>query len=497
MSLSIERNILVANKVARILGVLTFALLAMLIFSFGVSINTPVIFSLVIFFFSIPYIHKKGYVNLGRALLCLIPVVVTIAAALFAKIYATSFTDILYYDSRFVLLIITIVPCLIFDTTERPLLYGCLGTILAAIILFDPIHELFNVGYYQKGFLGSSYYFINVFTIIGFAGIAIGAISQKRVIEKTEYLNQVIKNDLINKNKELSTALNNLEKQNKEILSQNEEIRTHREELYSSQEQLVAANKLIEKQNLELKRQVNYINEDLKITNEELIKQNNNLRQFSYTVSHNLRGPIARLLGLSRLAEMEAETYNNIPTMAIISHIKKSARDLDIVIRDLNQLIDLQNATNLLRQQVNFMDEWSEIKSLLHITHAMEEQNFHIDFSEAPTVMSVKSMVNSILFNLVSNAIKYQCEDRPLLINIRTYPTGLFTTIEVSDNGLGINLQLYGEDVFKMYKRFHEHKEGKGLGLFLVNTQAKVLGGYAELISELGKGSTFKIHVKS
>ena len=490
MSPSIERNILVANKVARILGVLTLALLVMLIFSFGVSVNTPVIFSLAIFFFSIPFIHKKGYVNLGRALLCLIPVVVTIAAALFAKIYATSFTDILYYDSRFILLIITIAPCLIFDTSERPLLYGCLGTILTAIALFDPIHELFNVGYYQRGFQGSSYYFINVFVVLGFFGLAIGAISQKRVIEKTEQLNQLIKNDLINKNKELSVVLSDLEKQN-------EEISTHREELYSSQEQLVAANKLIEKQNLELKRQVTYINADLKVANDELIKQNNNLRQFSYTVSHNLRGPIARLLGLSRLAEMEAEIHNNIPTMAIINHIKKSARDLDIVIRDLNQLIDLQNATNQLRQQVNFMDEWSEIKSLLHITPAMEEKNFQIDFSEAPTVTSVKSMVNSILFNLVSNAIKYQCEDRPLLINIRTYPTGIFTTIEVSDNGLGINLQLYGEDVFKMYKRFHEHKEGKGLGLFLVNTQAKVLGGYAELVSELGNGSTFKIHVKS
>jgi signal transduction histidine kinase len=392
--------------------------------------------------------------------------------------------------------VLAIVPCLIFDTTERVSLYGTLSLIFFTLLLFDPVHELFGVGYYQRGFTGSSYYTINYFTIICFLALVAGVLSQKKVIEDTERLNQRIKNDLIVKNKELQVTMNDLKMQNEEVHSQNEHITHQREELYASQEQLQSANLLIEKQKAELQRQVNHISLNLKGANEELIKQNNNLRQFSYAISHNLRGPIARLMGLAYLAELESGLHKNGMSSMIIDHLKTSAGELDSVIHDLNEVIDLQNAVDQLRRPVDFATSWNEIKLLLRISDEMEREHFSIDFSLAPSVISVKPMINSILFSLVSNTIKYQDPERPLQVRISTDRSVSYTTLEVKDNGLGINLKRFRKDIFKLYKRFHYHQEGKGLGLYLVKTQVEALNGYVDVDSEPGKGSSFRIYIK-
>jgi signal transduction histidine kinase len=127
----------------------------------------------------------------------------------------------------------------------------------------------------------------------------------------------------------------------------------------------------------------------------------------------------------------------------------------------------------------------------------MESMNFRVDFSEAPRIFSVKPMINSILFNLISNAIKYQSPERDLLVSVRTYRKESYAVLEVGDNGLGINLKLFRKDIFKMYKRFHDHLEGKGLGLYLIKSQAESLNGFVEISSEPDKGTVFRVHVKN
>src|SRR5687767_14104561 len=141
-----ERRVLVANKVAAILGILSFALLVILVAAFGANINSPIILGIGVFFFGIILLNKKGFDNAGRILLCVIPTIITLLAAILAKTSESTFTDILYYDSRFFLVLFGIVPCLVFDTTEYFKLYGCLFVILASLVLFDPLHEFFQVG---------------------------------------------------------------------------------------------------------------------------------------------------------------------------------------------------------------------------------------------------------------------------------------------------------------------------------------------------------------
>jgi signal transduction histidine kinase len=490
-SMNADRNIRVADKIARLLGMLSIFLLLLLLVRFGLSVNSPIILALAVFFFSIPSLHKAGYCNVGRILLCIVPVIITILAALLAKIFSTSFTDILYYDSRFVLLLLTIVPCLVFDTREKLPLFSSLAVILLSLVLFDPLHELFGVGYFQRGFNGTSYYFINYFVVACFFGISAGALSQKRTIEETDQQNFMIKEELARKNTELIAALNQLEERHSETLSQNEEILAQQDKLLASRAEILGAHQLIEKQKSALEQQVTHINADLRDVNEELVKQNNVLRQFSYTISHNLRGPIARLIGLAYLAEKSPDD-----TVTIVPHIRTSASELDRVIRDLNQIIDFQNAINQTRRNVDFAEEWEEVKAILHISKDIEAINFKVDFSVS-SVISVKPMINSILYNLVSNCLKYKSPERPLSVILRTYQVDNNAVIEVTDNGLGIDLDLFKGDIFKMYKRFHNHVEGKGLGLYLVKLQAEALNGKAEVESQPGEGTTFRIHIRS
>ena len=418
-----------------------------------------------------------------------IPVVVTMYAALIAKINDPFFTDILYYDARFILILLTIVPCLVFDLKEYNLLYGSLIFILIGLILFDPIHELLNVGYYQRGFSSKSYFYINYVAVISFVGITAGCFTLKFFIEKYEAATQLFENDLIKKNVDLSEALKNIETQNEEIVSQSEE-------LLASQEKLVEANKLIAQQNSDLESKIKEASSELYRTNQELVKRNSDLSQFSYTISHNLRGPIARLLGLANIATFNQNIVEDHEAMNVIDHIRTSAHDLDNVIKDLVAIVDTQSIVHQNLKWLSFDEEWHDVKKLLNLTKDFDSKHLDVNFSSALSIKSFKPLLNSIFYNLVSNAIKYRSHDRDLHVSIRTSEDPDYWVLQVADNGLGIDMALYGKDLFKMYKRFHENHEGKGLGLYLVKLQVESLDGFIEVTSEVDIGTTFTIYFR-
>ncbi|HPH47480.1 MAG TPA: sensor histidine kinase, partial [Chryseolinea sp.] len=128
------------------------------------------------------------------------------------------------------------------------------------------------------------------------------------------------------------------------------------------------------------------------------------------------------------------------------------------------------------------------------IHHVKATINKKVDRSE--TILSLRPYVESIFYNLISNALKYRHSQRALSIDISTNRTAQFLEITISDNGLGIDLSKYGDQLFNLYKRFHLHVEGKGLGLYLVRTQIEALGGRIEVQSEIDKGTQFTLFFK-
>jgi signal transduction histidine kinase len=231
--------------------------------------------------------------------------------------------------------------------------------------------------------------------------------------------------------------------------------------------------------------------------NEVLVTQNTRLNHYSYVVSHNLRAPVASLLGLINL--MELQGLVNTDNREVVGFIRDSALGMDTVIRDLNRILSETRAMEEQKAQVDFAHETEMVKSLL----AMEIQRNHVvieaDFAAVPGVSTIKSFLSSIFLNLISNAIKYHKPGRQPVITLtsRTVPESpQFCCLTFADNGLGIDLANQGDHLFKLYRRFHDHVDGKGMGLYLVKTQVEMLGGKIEVESQVDQGTRFHIYLK-
>ena len=466
------RNVKIANLIAVIFAILAFVLLLATVWLFGTTVSTPFTFLTSLVYLSVIALNRFGFINIGRILLCIFLPIVTLYITY--RLKATGdHTDILYYDSRIILLASGLVPCLVFNTRERLKLYSTLVFSLLCLVLFDPIHEALGQGYYQKGFTSSSYYYINHISIVAFAAIAASALILKIISERAEEQNLrlILEKENINKslqqtNTDLKLAYTIIQNQRNELTEQNQQLEQIAQE---------KGRKLIE-------------------ANEELIKHNHELQQFSYTISHNLRAPIARLLGLTNLLARE-HADGSEETRKLVQLIKESSLEFDGVIRDLNKIIDVRNAFYRVKEKINFEAEFLQAKK------AVGEQLFEgiivkTDFSSEPVIYTVRPILNSILYNLVSNAIKYQSPQRTLELSLHTFKQDNYVVLKVSDNGMGMNLESYGKELFGLYKRFHSHIEGRGLGLYLVKSQIESLGGKVEIESQLNVGTTFYLYFK-
>jgi signal transduction histidine kinase len=281
--------------------------------------------------------------------------------------------------------------------------------------------------------------------------------------------------------------------QNEEITAQNEEIGMHNEKLLAAKQTIEDQNKLIQKKNEELAEEVNRQTRDLKQANLELTEHNARLEQFAFIISHNLRAPMARLVGLSSILDF---TTDPTEISDIIKLMLKSTHDLDQVIKDLTVILGIQ------KMNVQSLDDIALDSLLPKVIRTLEEEiqetqtDIAFDFRGVGHVRSLRAYLESIFYNLISNAIKYRHPDRPPYIRIRSHLNGDYVQIKVSDNGLGINLKAHKDNLFSLYKRFHHHVDGKGLGLYLVKTQLDALGGKIDVNSTEGEGTVFTFVLK-
>ena len=162
--------------------------------------------------------------------------------------------------------------------------------------------------------------------------------------------------------------------------------------------------------------------------------------------------------------------------------------------KDINNAISIRDEAKQ-KSIIEMENELDLIKKVLE--NEIKESNAEItyDFSEQPVISSVKSYIYSILYNLISNALKYRSKSRPLKIHVQTKLEDEMIILSVEDNGLGIDLSRNAEKIFGLYNRFHGKTiDGKGIGLNLVKVQAESLGGKAEVESTVNVGSKFKIY---
>lgn len=220
-----------------------------------------------------------------------------------------------------------------------------------------------------------------------------------------------------------------------------------------------------------------------------LVDQNQDLRQFARIVSHNLRAPVANLLGLSELLkDAEAEE-----SLLLTEKIHDSAEQIDSRLRELNTLLQKKGSSQQNRTWIDLPKLLQEVQDELNLSNLSVSCEIRTDF-QLEKIYGIAPYLHSILFNLLANAFKYRDAERPLKIQISTEILPQKILLKVSDNGLGIDLKQFKDQVFGLYKRFHPEIEGHGLGLYLVKTQTEMLGGKIEVESALGQGTTFLLY---
>ena len=227
----------------------------------------------------------------------------------------------------------------------------------------------------------------------------------------------------------------------------------------------------------------------------DLTKLNSDLKQFTYTNSHDLRSPVSNLLAVFEL--LDSSKIKDKETLDLLELFRLSAESLKDTLNEyVDTLIDQghRNASvaNLCLQEA--LDNTRQsIGSLIQNANA----TFHVDFSEVKEVSFNKNYLESIFLNLITNSIKYAKPDLKPVITIISKKVDGCNQLIYTDNGLGFDMQKVKDKIFGLHQKFHNHIDSKGIGLYLVYNHIRNLGGNIDVESAPNKGTTFTISFKA
>ncbi|MEI7509426.1 MAG: PAS domain S-box protein [Flavobacterium sp.] len=235
--------------------------------------------------------------------------------------------------------------------------------------------------------------------------------------------------------------------------------------------------------------------EEKEVLLHELTKNNNELIQFNYITTHNLRAPLTNLVSISNL--IKTDTIEDELTKKFIEGFKTSTYHLNDTLNDLMKILIIKENPNLSTEALKFEDILEKVKATIEMKLLKERVIINSDFTKVPMVSFSSIYLESIFLNLMTNAIKYRHPDREPIITIKSSKTANGSTkLVFSDNGIGMNMERVKNKIFGLYQRFHNNSDSKGIGLYLVHSQITTMGGKISVDSEELKGTTFTINFK-
>jgi signal transduction histidine kinase len=221
-----------------------------------------------------------------------------------------------------------------------------------------------------------------------------------------------------------------------------------------------------------------------------LVKQNKQLEEFAYVVSHNFRAPVSNLQSLITIyKEEEDATTKDL----LLEKFEITVTNLTTTLNDLLTGISVKNDSKKEKQNLVFKTYFLNAVASFQGEIIRSEGLITSDFSKAPSIEYSAMYLESIIQNLLSNALKYSSPVRSPKIHFQTHIINDEIVLTVSDNGLGIDLKEHGKDIFGFNKVFHKHPDAKGVGLFLTKAQVEGMGGTIAVESTVDVGTKFKI----
>ncbi|MEL1246402.1 PAS domain-containing sensor histidine kinase [Flavobacterium sp. DGU11] len=218
--------------------------------------------------------------------------------------------------------------------------------------------------------------------------------------------------------------------------------------------------------------------------------QNNRLSNFAHIVSHNLRshaGNLKMLLDIFKGSSNEEREE-------LLQHLEGISDGLSITISHLKELVEIQSEIKIVRENLNLRHYLKNILTILHNEITKHGVTIEINIPLDVTVNYNPAYLESILLNFTTNAIKYSSPERKPMVSYDFEIIEGRKVLTVSDNGLGIDLKKHKNSLFGMYKTFHKNRNSRGIGLFITKNQVEAMGGKIEVVSEVNKGTAFKIY---
>ena len=220
--------------------------------------------------------------------------------------------------------------------------------------------------------------------------------------------------------------------------------------------------------------------------------QNKKLINFAHIVSHNLRSHTANFSMLLDFLINEKDEEEKARIMGMLTHASENLMD---TLENLNEVVDISTNVNLEKKPLGLNEQITKVEQSLAAFLHKNNTKITNHIPEDLIVKGVPAYMESIVLNLMTNAVKYKHPDRdPSIILSARILEDQTTIFSVQDNGLGIDLNKYGKKLFGMYKTFHNNTDARGIGLYLVKNQIEAMGGNIVATSEVNKGSTFSVY---
>lgn len=229
---------------------------------------------------------------------------------------------------------------------------------------------------------------------------------------------------------------------------------------------------------------------ELIASNERIIEQNRQLLNFSNIVSHNLKSysnNLASILNLFSAANSESEKNK------LFGFLKRISEGFSSTVNHLNEITRTQNLAKINSVKINLNQYIEKTKEALLVQIESTNATIKNNVDKEIEILANPAYMESILLNLLTNAIKYRQPNIPPIIEMFCAKEAGKTIFKIKDNGKGINLEKYGADLFGMYKTFHENSNAEGIGLFITKYQIESMGGQILVESKENIGSTFTL----
>lgn len=226
-----------------------------------------------------------------------------------------------------------------------------------------------------------------------------------------------------------------------------------------------------------------------------LTKANEDLKQLTYTTSHDLRTPVNNLLSVISL--LNESKITDEPTLKILRLLKFSGENLRETLGKYVDVLSDKHDSHAPLEEVDLHQTLQEILNSINSLTQSANATIYYNFTKVGKVTFNKIYMESIFLNLISNSIKYSRPDRYPEISIHSEFQNGKTLLIFKDNGLGFDLEKVKDRIFGLHQKFHEHTDSKGIGLYLVKSHITNLGGHIEVESKVNEGTTFMISFKN